>query len=73
MARETTSSPASEKKLEQYGVWVKVKPQEGAGGRRRSPSPKSSRTWTPPERLPPRSNRRGTKHPSRQRKRKPPG
>jgi pilus assembly protein FimV len=28
MARETQSSPASEKKLEQYGVWVKVKPRE---------------------------------------------
>ena len=28
MARETQSSPAGEKKLEQYGVWVKVKPRE---------------------------------------------
>jgi pilus assembly protein FimV len=28
MARETQSSPASERKLEQYGVWVKVKPRE---------------------------------------------
>ncbi len=28
MARETQGSPASEKKLEQYGVWVKVKPRE---------------------------------------------
>jgi pilus assembly protein FimV len=28
MARETQSRPASEKKLEQYGVWVKVRPQE---------------------------------------------
>ncbi len=28
MARETQGSPAGEKKLEQYGVWVKVKPRE---------------------------------------------
>ena len=28
MASETQGRPASEKKLEQYGVWVKVKPQE---------------------------------------------
>ena len=28
MARDTQSSPANEKKLEQYGVWVKVKPRE---------------------------------------------
>jgi hypothetical protein len=28
MARETQGSPASEKKLEQYGVWVKVKPRD---------------------------------------------
>jgi pilus assembly protein FimV len=28
MARETQGSPASEKRLEQYGVWVKVKPRE---------------------------------------------
>ena len=28
MARETRGSPAGEKKLEQYGVWVKVKPRE---------------------------------------------
>lgn len=30
MARETQGSPAGEKKLEQYGVWVKVKPREVA-------------------------------------------
>jgi pilus assembly protein FimV len=30
MARETQSSPAGEKRLEQYGVWVKVKPREVA-------------------------------------------
>ncbi len=28
MARETQRSPADEKKLEQYGVWVKVKPRD---------------------------------------------
>jgi hypothetical protein len=28
MAREIQGSPAGEKKLEQYGVWVKVKPRE---------------------------------------------
>jgi pilus assembly protein FimV len=28
MARETQGSPANEKKLEQYGVWVKVKPRD---------------------------------------------
>src|SRR5208337_203902 len=28
MARETKGSPANEKKLEQYGVWVKVKPRD---------------------------------------------
>jgi pilus assembly protein FimV len=28
MARDNQSSPANEKKLEQYGVWVKVKPRE---------------------------------------------
>ena len=28
MARETQGSPADEKKLEQYGVWVKVKPRD---------------------------------------------
>jgi len=28
MARETQGSPAGEKRLEQYGVWVKVKPRE---------------------------------------------
>ncbi len=28
MARETQGSPAGERKLEQYGVWVKVKPKE---------------------------------------------
>jgi pilus assembly protein FimV len=28
MARETKGSPADEKKLEQYGVWVKVKPRD---------------------------------------------
>jgi pilus assembly protein FimV len=28
MARETQGSPAGERKLEQYGVWVKVKPRE---------------------------------------------
>ena len=28
MARETQGSPAGEKKLEQYGVWVKVKPRD---------------------------------------------
>ena len=28
MARETRGSPASEKKLEQYGVWVKAEPRE---------------------------------------------
>jgi pilus assembly protein FimV len=28
MARDTQGSPASEKRLEQYGVWVKVKPRE---------------------------------------------
>ncbi|MFI5367459.1 MAG: hypothetical protein ACHQ1F_00465 [Spirochaetia bacterium] len=28
MARETQGSPAGEKKLEQYGVWVKVKPRK---------------------------------------------
>jgi hypothetical protein len=28
MARETQGRPAGEKKLEQYGVWVKVKPKE---------------------------------------------
>ncbi len=31
MARETQGSPAGEKKLEQYGVWVKVKPREVTG------------------------------------------
>src|SRR5208337_4015190 len=30
MARETKGSPANEKKLEQYGVWVKVKPRDVA-------------------------------------------
>ncbi len=30
MARETKGSPAHEKKLEQYGVWVKVKPRDVA-------------------------------------------
>ena len=28
MARDTQGSPADEKKLEQYGVWVKVKPRD---------------------------------------------
>ncbi len=28
MARDTKGSPANEKKLEQYGVWVKVKPRD---------------------------------------------
>jgi len=28
MASETQGSPANEKKLEQYGVWVKVKPRD---------------------------------------------
>ena len=28
MARDTQGSPANEKKLEQYGVWVKVKPRD---------------------------------------------
>ncbi|MGA2479575.1 MAG: hypothetical protein ABSG63_12565 [Spirochaetia bacterium] len=28
MARDNQSSPANEKKLEQYGVWVKVKPRD---------------------------------------------
>ena len=28
MARETQGSPVNEKKLEQYGVWVKVKPRD---------------------------------------------
>ncbi len=32
MARETKGRPAAEKKLEQYGVWVKVKPREVAEG-----------------------------------------
>lgn len=30
MARDTKGSPADEKKLEQYGVWVKVKPRDVA-------------------------------------------
>ena len=30
MARDTQGSPADEKKLEQYGVWVKVKPRDVA-------------------------------------------
>ena len=34
MARETQGSPANEKKLEQYGVWVKVKPRDVTDGPR---------------------------------------
>ncbi len=43
MARDVNVGPAAEKKLERYGVWVKVEPRDVT---RDPAAASSSRTWS---------------------------